>query len=159
MKHLVVTLAALALAATITAGIAYRTGSSRTVQAALAQEDAMEWLRVDFGLTDAQFAAIKKLHDDYSLICEEHCRAIQDATRTLRTLKAAQASPADIAAADREVQSLRLVCESAIATHVRRCAAEMSPEAGKRYLAMVLPKIKDFDHVAPPDLGLHHRHP
>jgi hypothetical protein len=158
MKHLVTTLAALALAASITAGIAYRAGGDRTVQAALAHSDAMEWLRVDFGLTDAQFAAIKKLHDDYSVICEEHCRAIQDATRTLRALKSAQASPAEIAAADREVQTLRLVCESAIATHVRRCAAEMSPEAGKRYLAMVLPKIKDFDHVAPPDLGLHHHH-
>jgi hypothetical protein len=47
-----------------------------------------------------------------------------------------------------------LVCESAIATHVRECAAHMSPEAGRRYLALVLPKIKDFDHQAPPDLQL-----
>lgn len=159
MKHLVVTLAALALAATITSAIAYRSGDDRAARSALAQTDAMEWLRADFGLTEPQFAAIKKLHDDYSAICEEHCRAIQDAARILRGLKQRQASGAEIADAESTVQHLRVVCESAIATHVRRCAAEMSPEAGKRYLALVLPKIKDFDHTAPPDLGLqHHQH-
>jgi hypothetical protein len=69
------------------------------------------------------------------------------------------ADPAALAAADRRVEELRVVCESAIATHVRQCAAEMSPEAGRRYLALVLPKIKDFDHLAAPDLQLTpHRH-
>lgn len=159
MKHLAATLAALALAATITAAIAYRSGDDKHAWAALAQTDAMEWLRAEFGLTDAQYATLKTLHDEYSVVCEEHCRAIQDAARLLRGLKQRQATGAEIAAAERDVQHLRLVCESAIASHVRRCAAEMSPEAGRRYLALVLPKIKDFDHTAPPDLGLHrHSH-
>jgi hypothetical protein len=34
----------------------------------------------------------------------------------------------------------------------------MSPQAGERYLALVLPKIKDFDHQAAPDLQLSHHH-
>jgi hypothetical protein len=35
----------------------------------------------------------------------------------------------------------------------------MAPEQGRRYLALVLPKIADFDHRAAPDLGLNaHRH-
>jgi hypothetical protein len=34
----------------------------------------------------------------------------------------------------------------------------MSPAAAQRYLALVLPKIKDFDHAAAPDLQLNHPH-
>lgn len=154
MRNFLVTAALVAFLALAAGWLSYRSGGDHEVRAALAQGDAMAWLRAEFSLTDAQFTAIEKLHADYSVICEEHCLAIQDATRTLRSLKADAAAPAAIAAADREVQQLRLVCESAIATHVRRCAAEMSPEAGERYLAMMLPKIKDFDHLAPPDLKL-----
>jgi len=158
MKHFALTLMMVVLVATVTGAIAYRAGADRSVKTALAEQDAMAWLRADFGLTDAQFETIKKLHADYSVICEEHCLAIQDATRTLRSLRATNAEPARLVSAQEEVERLRLVCESAIATHVRRCAAEMSPEAGRRYLEMVLPKIKDFDHLAPPDLKLQHRH-
>ncbi len=158
MKHFAVTLLVIAAVATITGAVSYRAGTNHAVQVALDQRDAMEWLRVDFALNDAQFAAIKTLHDDYSVVCEEHCRLIQQAGRTLRELKAAKAEPTAVAAAQGRFEELRLVCETAITTHVRRCAAEMSPEAGRRYLAMVLPKIKDFDHQAPPDLHLQHRH-
>lgn len=157
MKYLFFTLALLGLVAAAVGFVAYRASGDTAVQAALARQDAMEWLRVDFQLTDEQFAKIKKLHDSYSVVCEEHCREIQEATRARAELKdAAQTDPAAIAAADRQVEQLRLVCESAIATHVRQCAGEMSPQAGQRYLALVLPKIQDFDHQAAPDLQLSH---
>ncbi len=145
--------------AAVAGGLAYRAGSDPAVGRALVRQDAMAWLRADFDLTDAQFAAIKQLHDSYSVVCEEHCREIQNAVRAREQLKAAPADAAMLAAADRRVEELRLICESAIATHVRQCAAEMSPEAGQRYLALVLPKIKDFDHQAAPDLQLNrHQH-
>ena len=157
MKYLFFTLALLGLVAAAVGFVAYRASGDAAVQAALARQDAMEWLRVDFQLTDEQFAKIKKLHDSYSVVCEEHCREIQEATRARAELKdAAQTDPAAIAAADRQVEQLRLVCESAIATHVRQCAGEMSPQAAQRYLALVLPKIKDFDHQVAPDLQLSH---
>jgi len=64
-----------------------------------------------------------------------------------------------LAAADRRVEELRTGCETAIAAHVRACASHMSAEAGERYLALVLPKIKDFDHQAAPGLHLNqHQH-
>ena len=92
-------------------------------------------------------------------MCEEHCREIQEAARARSALrKSGTADAAALAAAEQRVEALRLACE-AIATHVRQCAAEMSPEAGQRYLALVLPKIKDFDHTAPPDLQFNrHQH-
>lgn len=160
MKHLVLTAALIAAIAGAVGFFSFRTSRNPAVEAALAQRDAMAWLRTDFQLTDAQFAAIQKLHTSYSVVCEEHCRAIQAATRARNELKArAEGDAAAFAAADRRVEELRLECESAIATHVRQCAAVMSPEAGQRYLALVLPKIKDFDHIAAPDLNLNqHKH-
>jgi len=157
MKHLVSTFGLVGLIALAVGFFAYRASGDGAVQDALKRNDAMEWLRTDFQLTDAQFATIKKLHDAYSTGCEEHCRQIQAAVRDRSALQeSAKADPAAMAAADRRVEELRSICESAIATHVRQCAAEMSPMAGQRYLALVLPKIKDFDHQAAPDVHLSH---
>lgn len=160
MKNLAFTLIIIVMVACGVGFVAYRATGNAPVAEALSKQDAMEWLRADFQLSEAQFAAIKKLHDSYSVVCEEHCRAIQDATRTRNKLKSGPNSdPAALAAAERHVEELRLVCESAIATHVRRCAAEMNPDAAERYLALVLPKIKDFDHQAAPDVRVtNHKH-
>jgi hypothetical protein len=159
MKYRLFTLALVLGIAAAVGVVAYRASGDEAVKQALAQRDAMGWLRTDFQLTDAQFAAIKKLHDSYSLVCEEHCRAIREAERARSALQnTANGDAAAIAVADRRVEELRLVCESAISAHVRQCAAEMSPPAGERYLALVLPKIKDFDHQAAPDLQLNHHH-
>jgi hypothetical protein len=159
-KHLVATVALIVAVASTASVVAYRTAGDPKVEQALARQDAMEWLRSDFALSPAQFAAIKQLHDSYSAVCEEHCREIQQAARTRAELqRAPRTDAAALAAADRRVEELRLVCESAIATHVRQCASHMSPTAAERYLALVLPKIKDFDHTAAPDVQLnHHKH-
>jgi uncharacterized membrane protein len=160
MRHLLVTIAVLVALACIAGFVSFRLGQDPLVHEALARRDALEWLRADFKLDDAQFASIRRLHESYSVVCEEHCRAIQDAARARNALKASPAAnPAKLAAAEQRVQDLRLVCESAIAAHVREVAAQMSPEQGTRYLALVLPKVADFDHQAAPDLGLNaHRH-
>ena len=123
------------------------------------KRDALEWLRTDFNLDDTQFAAVKRLHDSYSVVCEEHCRAIQEAARHRNMVKSK--SPADavaLAAADQKLQELRVVCETAIASHVREVAARMSKQQGERYLAMVLPKIRDFDHQGAADLRVEPHH-
>lgn len=157
MKNLLGTLAVLVLAAVLTGVICFRMNSQQELRAAAAQRDAMRWLRADFHLTDAQFAAIRQLHESYAGTCEEHCRMIQEATRARNTLAQARGDAAALADADRQLQELRRTCETAIAAHVRKVAALMSPEAGRRYLALVLPKISDFDHQAAPDLQLNRR--
>ena len=158
MKHLIGTLALIAAVAAVTCALAFRFSGDAAVKAAVAKRDALEWLRSDFQLTEAQFAKIKALHASYSVVCEEHCAAIQQAIQARNRLKAGAPDANALVAADRKVEDLRVVCETAIAAHVRRCAAEMSPEAGQRYLALVLPKIADFDHQAAPDLQLNHPH-
>lgn len=155
MKHLLVTIALLVSIAFVVAVAAYRLSDDREVSAVLEKRDALEWLRTDFHLDAAQFAAIKQLHESYSIVCEEHCSAIQVATRERNALRTTSPADADaLASADQRVQDLRVECETAIAAHVREVATHMSSEDGRRYLALVLPKIADFDHRAAPDVGV-----
>ena len=154
MKYLLSTLGIIVVAAMATGAVFYRVSSEPALHAAASKGDAMGWLRADFHLSDAQFEAIRRLHDGYSGTCAEHCRRIQEANRKTKALLAAGADPAAVAAANRELQELRTTCETAITRHVRQVAAMMSPGDGQRYLALVLPKISNFDHQAAPDLQL-----
>ncbi len=156
MKYLLATLGIVLAAAAATGFVCYRLSCEPALHAAAKKGDAMEWLRTDFHLDDRQFAAIRELHDRYSGDCDEHCRRIQEASRLKKALVAGGADRAAVEEADRRMKELREICETAIARHVRQVAAIMSPGEGRRYLAIVLPKIANFDHMAAPDLNLSH---
>ena len=155
MKYIGRTLVVLALAALAAGFVCYRLNCEPELHSAARSGDALAWLRADFQLDDRQFAGIKQLHETYAPSCEEHCRLIQEAVRAQNALKARGGSdPAAVAAAERTLQELRTTCETAIVAHVRQVAALMAPGQGERYLALVLPKIADFDHQMAPDLAL-----
>ena len=157
MKHLMHTLVILGLLAVITGFVCYRVGSDPSLHAAATKGDPMEWLRVDFHLNDAQYAAIHELHDSYAGSCAKHCRLIQQATKVRNALQTTQnADPIALIEADHQLQELRTHCATAITRHIRQVAALMLPVEGQRYLALVLPKIANFDHQAVPDLKLSH---
>ena len=100
--------------------------------------DALQWLRVEFKLTDAQYATIKHLHEQYSAVCTDHCNEIMAAEKR-------GASPA-------EVRALENACVESMTDHFKRVAAVMSPNEGRRYLAIVMPRIHDYDHRGAPTL-------
>ncbi|HEY8994619.1 MAG TPA: periplasmic heavy metal sensor [Lacunisphaera sp.] len=155
MRYLWRTLGVLSLAALAAGFLCYHMSSSPALHAAVKHGDAMEWLRADFHLTDGQFAEIQKLHEAYAPSCAEHCRMIQEATKARDAIVASHGTdPAAVAAAERTLQEMRSTCETAIATHVRKVAALMSPTDGQRYLALVLPKIANFDHQMAPELDM-----
>lgn len=158
-KNLALTLAALA-ALTVGAGlVCYRASCEPALHAAAVAGDTMSWLRSDFHLTAAQAAEIEKLQAAYAPSCDEHCRLIRAATQARDALAAARhVDAAAVAQARQRLQDLRTACESALTRHVRQVAAVMGPEDGRRYLALVLPKIAAFDHTAAPDAGLNHPH-
>ena len=159
MKYLLGTIGVILLVAALTGFVCYRLSSEPSLHAAAAKGNAMQWLRDDFHLTDSQFAEIQRLHDSYAGTCMEHCRMIQQATKARDALRLAGTSDsAAISAAERQVQETRAVCESAITAHVQKVATLMSPEDGRRYLALVMPKIANFDHLAAPDLLLNRPH-
>ncbi len=150
MKFFLRTVVLLGLAAAVVGFFCYRMGSDKALHAAATKRDTMEWLRTDFHLSEAQFAAVKKLHAEYAPSCEEHCRHIQSARKALAAAGATDATA--LASAGQKLQELRSSCELAMTRHVRQVAAVMSPEDGRRYLEMVFPKIANFDHTVAPDL-------
>ncbi|HVU34378.1 MAG TPA: hypothetical protein VHE61_13155 [Opitutaceae bacterium] len=142
MKNWILTLVFALAACAVSYGVFYAANREpAAVRAAARNGDAMQWLRVEFKLTDAQYAAIKQLHAQYGTVCAKHCAAIM----------AAQKSGAPAA----EIASLENECVTSMTAHFHRVAALMSPEEGRRYLAIVLPRINDYDHRGAPNLEGH----
>ncbi len=113
-----------------------------TVRKAMAEQDAMMWLKMEFKLSDGQFEKIKRLHDDYYVECSVHCAAIIDAR--------------DNQTEATEVTRLEAICENAMAAHFEKVAAIMAPDEGRRYLAVVLPRVASYDHHQAPSLQVSH---
>jgi predicted hydrolase (HD superfamily) len=142
MKNRLLTGLLIIAACAVAYGVFYAVGREpKAVREALAAQDAMHWLRVEFKLDDAQFAAIRRLHDDYYIECTDHCAAIMEARER-------QAPAAEVA-------RLEEICESAMTAHFRRVAALMAPAEGRRYLEIVLPRVAGYAHHGAPSVQVH----
>ncbi|MSU67025.1 MAG: hypothetical protein EXS40_00395 [Opitutaceae bacterium] len=133
------TLGVAAVTCALTFGVFFVLNDDATLRRAARAGDALAWLRVEFRLDDAQFAAIKKLHDDYGAVCGEHCAAILEA----RERKAPEV----------EVARLEKICVDAMTGHFQRVAGLMPAEQGERYLATVLPRVSGYLHSGAPTVG------
>ena len=79
MRNLLITAGVVMAACALAFGVFFALNDDAALRRAARENDAMAWLRAEFRLDEAQFAAIKKLHDDYGVVCGEHCAAIMDA--------------------------------------------------------------------------------
>lgn len=104
-------------------------------------EDQVAWIAREFRLTADQKSAVEQLHRDYLPVCSDHCAAIVEARERC------VARPGD-ATCQAEVQRLERVCQQATLAHVRQVASCMAPEEGRRFLALVEPRITRHDHHA-----------
>jgi hypothetical protein len=138
MKNLLLTLGIALTACAVAFGVFYALNDEPAMHRAARENDAMVWLRTEFHLDETQFAAIKKLHDDYGAVCAEHCAAILAAKQ--------RAAPAG------EIAALEKTCVDAMTAHFRRVATLMPAREGERYLATVLPRVKDYGHDGAPNL-------
>jgi hypothetical protein len=136
MKNFWLTLLVILAVGAVSFGAFYVMNDAPGVRRAAREHDAMAWLRAEFHLNDAQFAAIKRLHDDYGVQCAQHCSAIMAARRR-------SASPAEIAA-------LEKACVDSMTEHFNRVAALMPAGEGARYLSIVLPRISGYAHEGAP---------
>jgi len=98
--------------------------------------DDLDWLRLEFRLSDADLTRIRTLHDGYLPKCSENCTAIAAKKRELA--QAIAAGTNTIATLDHlraEVVALRTHCQSEMVAHFAEVSRAMPPEQGKRYLA------------------------
>lgn len=138
MKNFLITLGAALAACAVAFGVFYAINDDPALRRAAREGDAMAWLRSEFQLDDAQFTAIKKLHDDYGSVCAGHCAAIMEARQ--------RSAPAA------EIARLEQTCVDAMTAHFRQVAALMPPGEGARYLTTVLPRVAKYEHQAAPNL-------
>jgi hypothetical protein len=136
MRNFLISLGVVLVAAAAAFGASFVLNDNPDLRRAARDGDAMAWLRTEFRLDDTQFAAIRKLHDDYGAVCAEHCLAITNAREG--------------AAAAAELAQLEKACVDAMTAHFQRVAAVMGPPQGERYLATVLPRIAAYAHANAP---------
>lgn len=98
----------------------------------------LEWLRREFRLSDEQFAQVRAKHQEYAPRCERLCAQIVEANRQLEALIANNKTVTpEVDAALQHSAQIEEECRRAMLGHVYAVRAEMSPEEGARYLAMM----------------------
>ncbi len=98
--------------------------------------DDLEWLRMEFRLTDAELAPVRRLHEGYLPKCREFCARIDARKRELQALlDSGTNSPSAIEQKLVEIGTLRAQCQSAMIQHFCEVSQVMPPAQGRRYLA------------------------
>jgi hypothetical protein len=139
MKNRIITALVVLGAAAAAFGAFYAANAEPAgVRTAARTGDSSAWLRSEFRLDDAQTEAIERLQAGFERVCAGHCAAIRAARRR-------GAPPSEISGLEEE-------CVASMKEHFRQVAAIMPPGQGDRYLALVLPRIADYDHRGAPNL-------
>ncbi len=141
-------------------GAATRWGAGRALMAG----DDLAWLRMEFGLGEAEMARVRLLHEGYLPRCREFCARIAARKGELRAaLAAGSESPESIGRRLEEIGSIRTQCQAAMLLHFEEVSRAMPPEQGRRYLdemrRLTLDSHQEFErsmsHEAPGPHGHH----
>ena len=130
-RSLVILIGALALGAAIFAG-SFFCARHTTMSCCEQPADDLNWLRLEFHLSDAEMAHIRELHEGYLPLCGELCQKIAAAKRELAALAN---NSAEALAKQNEIAALRAQCQSNMLAHFVAVSQAMPPEVGQRYLA------------------------
>ncbi len=113
-------------------------------------EDQWTWLRREFHLNAVQVARIKALQQAYQPVCMNHCNRIMAVQARLDSLTSAgRKDTPEYLTALNDWEAIKHECNEATFKHLQDVAAVMSPPQGRRYLAMMVPRIMHFDHLGP----------
>jgi hypothetical protein len=125
--------------------------------------DDLDWLRLEFQLTDADLARVRQLHDGYLPRCRDFCERIDVRKRELQAALAAGTNPpASIEHKLVEIGTLRAQCQAAMLQHFQEVSQVMPPEQGRRYLAemrrLTLGFHEQIEHTMAPGAATPHGH-
>jgi hypothetical protein len=98
--------------------------------------DDLEWLRLEFRLSDPELAAVRQLHEGYLPRCEDFCERIAAKKLELqRTVSGGTNSSVRVEQQLVELGTLRAQCQAGMLEHFKQVAQVMPVEQGRRYLA------------------------
>jgi hypothetical protein len=105
------------------------------------QAPELAWLRQEFRLSDAEFARVSELHEQYLAGCAERCHQIDLKNQELAHLlsRTNNVTP-QIRQALADAAQLRAECQAKMLQHFYDVSRTMPPEQGQRYLGWVQSK-------------------
>jgi hypothetical protein len=134
-KPVLIVLIALAVGAGLFGG-AFYCARYFCVQHVATSTDDLDWLRMEFNLSETDMAKVRTLHEGYLPLCEANCRDIALKKRELKQAEAAGTNTtATLDQLRTEVASLRTKCQTEMLAHFEEVSLAMPPEQGQRYLA------------------------
>lgn len=134
-KPLLIIIAVLLLGAVLFGG-AFFCARYVCVQRMAQSTDDLDWLRLEFHLSEAELDKVRMLHEGYLPICEKNCQAIAAKKRELaKAFAVGTNSTATLDGLRAQVAELRSKCQSEMLAHFEEVSLAMPPEQGQRYLA------------------------
>ena len=98
--------------------------------------DELDWLRVEFRLSDAEMARIRLLHEGYLPECAAMCQRVEKMDRELEGLLAASTNITSAVEQKLAVAAvLRAECQAQMLRHFQQVSQTMPAEQGRRYFA------------------------
>ena len=97
--------------------------------------DDLDWLRLEFKLSDAELERVRALHEGYVPRCREYCAQLAAKQDELSAALAGGTQvDARIEQLLRDIGEIRARCQTDMLRHFAQVAAAMPAEQGRRYL-------------------------
>lgn len=142
MKRLPVFLVLILLAGVGAWAVSYGVGLRKVQPLVQADQSEMEWLRREYHLSESQFAAVKKLHQDYEPVCARLCERIMESQGKLsKLIESNRSVTPEVETAMRECAKVKEDCQQAMLGHIYRVSAAMNEDDGRRYMAMMEERV------------------
>jgi hypothetical protein len=131
----------LLLTAVVLAGAGVFTAGHRAVEWLCTRQpvrpgDDLDWLRIEFRLSDGDLARVRQLHEGYVPVCRQWCERIDARKQELQMALTSSTNAAPLVEQKLlEIGALRARCQAAMLRHFREVSDVMPPEQGRRYLA------------------------
>lgn len=145
MRRSVVIVCSVILASVALFAGAFILGSQLSCHHLSGSPDDLNWLRVEFSLSNVELEEIRKLHEGYLPVCEKYCAEIEEAKWELQLLIQQNPDDAEVVAAKlQNIADIRAQCQAAMLAHFEAVSHEMPHVQGERYLAEMWRLTLDF---------------
>ncbi len=126
------------LAAVVSYCALYYSGTRKHREMMNSSTPELAWLKNEFGLGEAEFERIAKLHEGYMPRCAELCQRIAQKNSELRQIvSSANVDAKAVEMKLKEAGDLRVECQKNMFNHFLEVSRQMPRDQGKRYLEWV----------------------
>ncbi len=117
----------------------------------------LAWLKSEFGLSDEEYARIRKLHYAYLPRCDEMCTLVSEKNELLKKLMLSGEEKAEERELVlKEAVTIRASCQEMMLNHFYLLSREIRPEPRERYLEWVMTKTVTPSHADLEETLRHH---